>query len=38
MCSAEIGNQPAFVLGVLGAPFNPARIDEFEILSDEGKS
>lgn len=27
----------AFVLGVLGAPFNPARIDEFKILSDEGK-
>lgn len=27
----------AFVLGVLGAPLNPARIDEFEMLSDEGR-
>lgn len=27
----------AFVSGVLGVPLNPARIDEFEILSDEGR-
>lgn len=27
----------AFVLGALGAPLNPARIDEFEMLSDEGR-
>lgn len=27
----------AFVLGALGVPLNPARIDEFEMLSDEGR-